>query len=261
MTEFKIKFVYNGGHAEENRLDLYDGAQSLEGIARSLVITTHALINGRVRTHGDRAQGAEFYLHPSSRGSFIIEASVLLTGSVVSAGVFYGFIKKTFRDAVGLESEEEVPTTPLRDRLEPIQGEISAALEAPLMTAHRPILQNPEMTLAITRPRGETLVTFDSDTGNALRSTEHPLATPIIGHVTRYNTISRWGRLYDRSRRKVISFLLSAEATEREKSLITWSLHQANLQRDGTLSFHGTSTVSPSGAIKRYNLITVSEAP
>ena len=58
MSEFKLKFRYEHGSADQSRLDLYDGAVSLNGIARAMTIATHALINREVRTRADRADGA-----------------------------------------------------------------------------------------------------------------------------------------------------------------------------------------------------------
>jgi len=80
MPELRVKFVYEHGTADDNRLDLYDGSKSLEGIARTLTITTHALLNGEVRTRADAAHGAEFYIQAPRSGSFVYEAVIFIGG-------------------------------------------------------------------------------------------------------------------------------------------------------------------------------------
>jgi len=260
LTEYRFKFIYSGGDAENNRLDLYDGAVSLQGIARSLAITTHAFISGEVRTHGESAPGASFFLNPPRRGSFILEATVWIT-ETVAAGLFYDFVSYTFKEAVGLENGADDQRRSLRERIEPTIVELSEVLENPLSSVHRPIQQNTDMTLMVARPRGQELVTFDAETGKALLPTVEQLSDPVVGNVTRYNTISRWGRFFDRSEGRVISFFLEARVTEHERSLITWSLHEANLNREGTLYLNATAIVTPSRVIKRYNVTGVLDRP
>lgn len=260
MPELRVKFVYQHADADGGLLDLYDGAKSLEGIARSLAITTHALLNGEVRTRADSATGAELYIRAPQRGSFIYEA-IIYTGGVVTSGIFYDFLKHTFNEAVGNLLDEPQSRT-LQKRIEPTIGELPAVLESALIDVHRPLIRSPQMTLKVTKPRGEVLANFNESTAQALQPREINLPDPIIGHITRYNTISRWGRLFDYSEHRVISFLLSPDLTERQRSLVTWSLHQANTNADGRLYMKGTAIVSPmQQKIKRYLVTHVSEQP
>lgn len=260
MPELRIKFVYRHGDADDGQLNLYDGAKSLEGIARALTIAVHAFANGEVRTRAEAAHNAELYIRSPQRGSFIYEAVIFFGGTVVS-GVFYDFIKHTFNEAVGRILDEPQGRA-LQARIEPTIGELPAVLESALVDVHRPLMRAPEMTLTVTRPRGEELVTFTNATGQTLQPHEIGVPDPIIGHVTRYNTISSWGRLYDLSERRVISFLLSPELTEMARSLVTWSLHENNMGRDAKLYMRGTALVSPlQQRIKRYHISQVSDQP
>ncbi|TAM09445.1 MAG: hypothetical protein EPN72_01140 [Nevskiaceae bacterium] len=260
MPGLKVKFVYEHGTADDNRLDLYDGAKSLEGIARTLTITTHALLNGEIRTRADAANGAEFYIQAPRSGSFIYEATIFFGGAITS-GVFYDFLKYTLNEAIG--RLEDAPLRPaLQDRIEPTIGELPAVLENALLDVHRPLMQAPEMLLKITRPRGEVLAVFDRETGLNLRPHNETLDDPVLGNVTRYNTLSRWGKLYDRSEGRVISFHLSEDLTVHERSLITWSLHESNLKRDHWLYFKVVALKTASqNRTKRYFITRVSQTP
>ena len=260
MSEIRVKFRYERGTADDNRLNLYDGAKSLEGIARALTITIHACLNGEVRTRADSATGAELYIRAPQSGSFIYEASIFV-GGAISTGIIYDFVKYAFNEAVGLH-EDEPQRKSLRDRIEPTIGELPAVLETALIDVHRPMLQEPEMKLLVTRPRGEILAEFTQETGLYLQPQTIALPEPVIGNVTRYITISRWGKLYDRSEKRIISFLLNPDLKERERSLITWSLHESNMNRDGRLYVKASAVVSPTQQrTKRYLISKVSQEP
>lgn len=261
MPEYRILFKYENGSADDGRLDLYDGSISLGGIARSLTITTHALINGEIRSRADTAGGANFYLLAPKRGSFVFEAGIFVVGAI-SSGLFYDFIKYAFTEAVGKLDELANPPRPsVQQHLEPTVGELPAVLEPSLIDVHRPIRKSSEITLSVMKPRGEMLVLFDADTGNFLQPHNASMPDPIVCNITRYNTISRWGKLYDRSENRVISFYLVPELSERERSLITWSLHERNLNRECTLYLKVEAVVSPNDRIKRYIVTKVSDLP
>jgi hypothetical protein len=252
MAHMRLKFIFEHGPAEETQLDLYDGALSLGGIARATAIATHAFLNGEIRIHGDTARGARLYLLPSRPGSFIFEVGIWML-KAVSEGVFYDFIKYAFDEAVGRSSAEEI-SGPLQPRIEPTIGELPAVLESPLRHLHRPIHKHPDMTLTVIDPRGRALITFDHTSAEALEPRYVHLTEPLIGNVTRYNTLSGWGNLYDRTQKRVISFVLDANVSERERSLITWSLQERNIGREGTLRFQASAFTTPGGHIKRYDI-------
>jgi hypothetical protein len=148
MQTLKLKCIYKGGPADERRLDLYDGAVSLEGLSRAIAITTHAFINGEIRTHGEAARGAKFYLLPARPGSFVIDIAIWMAGAYAS-GLFYDFVRHTFREVVGTAQDDADLQNGLLRRIEPTIGELPAVLEGPLRQIHRPIREHPHMTLTI----------------------------------------------------------------------------------------------------------------
>lgn len=251
MTTLRIKFQFEHGSADGHVLDAYDAARALTGIARSLNITLHALLNDEVRTQGDTASGVEVFLAPPRRGSFVYEL-VMSFSELVATGVAYDFIKYAFNEAIGNDADE-AHTAALQKRIEPTMGALPAALETALLEAHRPIAQAPEMTLTVMRPRGQVLARFDNQTIRQLQPTFEDLDAPVLGHVTRYNTISEWGKLYSHDERRVVSFQIVDELDMAQRSLITWSLHQNNLGQEGAIALHARALMSPgSHRVKRY---------
>jgi len=260
MAELKIKFHYEHGIADTGRLDLYDASVALNGIARAISIVTHAFINGEVRTHGDAAQGAKFYINTPKRGSFTYEASIWVAGAI-SGGMLYDFVKYAFNEAVGKINQNNNYSAALTKRIEPIIDELTAVLESPLSDIHRPIRKEPVITLEVTRPRGEVLALFDSETALYLLPQTIPAPHEIVGNVTKYNNLTGWGRFFDRLEGRTISFNISLKSPERQKELITWSQHENNMGREGLLYFTADAVITPTGAIKRYIVKEVSNLP
>ncbi len=260
MTELKVKYHYEYGMADEGRLDLYDAAIALKGVARASSLITHAYLNGEVKTQGDGAKGAEFYINTPKRGSFIYEAVIFFAGSV-SSGVFYDFIKYGFNEAVGKLNYNQDYSKALEKRIEPTIGELPATLESSLNEIHRPIRKDNDIKLTVGRPRGEKLAIFDSESALYLLPSTIPAPHPISGNVTKYNNLTGWGKFFDLIEQRTVSFNIKLDSSEREKSFITWSLHESNMGREGLLYLSANAVVTSTNVIKRYIVEGVSDAP
>lgn len=260
MSEIKLKFHYEHGAADSGRLEIYDAAVALRGIARATSMVTHAYINGEVRTRAEAATGAKIYIETPRRGSFVYEA-VIWTAGVLTSGVFYDFIKYGFTDAVGKLNQSDEYSKTLQKRIEPTIGELPVALESPLEEIHRPIRQDKRIVLTVARPRGEALAVFDTESLQYLQPSTVPAPHEISGNVTKYNSLTGWGKFFDLIERRTVSFSISLESSERTRSLITWSLHENNLGRTGLLHLSANAVVAPTGKIKRYIVHAVSESP
>ncbi|MBL3557131.1 MULTISPECIES: hypothetical protein [Marinobacter] len=260
MAELKVKFRYQNGTADTGRLGLYNASVALTGVARATSIVTHAYLNGEVRSHGDAAHGAEFYINTPKRGSFTYEAIIWVAGAV-SGGVFYDFVKYSFNEAVGKISQPDDMYSQLAKRIEPTIDELPAILESPLSDMHRPIRKEPVMIMDVTRPRGEKLATFDSETALYLLPQTIPAPHQIVGNVTKYNNITGWGRFFDRIEGRTISFNISLKSPESQRELITWSQHENNRGNEGLLYLSADAVVTPTDVIKRYIVKEVSKSP
>lgn len=269
MKEIKFKISYRKGEADSGRLDMYDASTSLQGFAKALSITTHAMLNdGEIKKKGNRIEGAKLYIHPSRKGSFeelltlAIEEKVALSiGLSVVANVFYDLIKWTWSQT--LEKTHE-PSTPqvkkLRDRVEPFIGEMEEALETPLEQAHRPIKLNENMTISIVRSKVGDVVTLDQNTLKSVSlSTENNLITGITGNVTRFNILSGFGRFYDDSLDKTVSFKLQDRITSKQKQWFPWSMYHAQNGDGGKIQLEVKRVMSAKGAVKRYLVYGVTE--
>ena len=260
MSELRLKFRYENGAADTGRLEIYDAAVALHGIARASSIITHAYLNGEIRTHGEAAKGAKIYIDTPKKGSFLYEATIWTAGAL-SSGVFYDFIKYAMTEAVGKINNADGYYKALDAKIEPTIGELPAVLESALDEIHRPIRQDKKITLAVARPRGEELAAFDSDTLLYLQPTTGPAPHDISGNITKYNSLTGWGKFFDLIERRTVSFNIDLNSSERQRSLVTWSLHENNMKRSGLLYLRANAVTTPTGRIKRYIVHGVSDTP
>lgn len=260
MTSIHFRISYKNGTAESGELDMYDAAVSLQGFAKALAITSHALLNnGEVRKKGNRLEGGKLYLHPPRHGSFEALVTFVITnqeaiGASIAAAAFWDIIKWTWSSTLGLMHEPETPhVRRLSERIEPFIGEIEEALEIPLEQAHRPIKRDEDIRISIVRPRKGPVVTLDAETlKNVSLTTEQEITPNISGNVTRYNILSGFGRLYDDHLEKTISFVLHDDVTSNQKQMLTWSMHHAQGGTGGKLNFAVQRVLTGNGTIKRY---------
>lgn len=87
QMEFDITVKFSGDEAERHRIPAYEGAQSLQGISRGLVLVSNYLTTGEIRKRAPFSQDVKFYLQPSRPGSFeIILTTVIENIDLIAVG-------------------------------------------------------------------------------------------------------------------------------------------------------------------------------
>jgi len=261
LTTITFAIKYHFGDAEQGRLDMYDAAVSFQGFSKALSITAHALLNdGEIRRKGHRIEGGELYINPSRKGSFEQIVTLVITnqdaiGASIASAAFYDLIKWTWSKTLDLVYEPETPhVRKLAERIEPFIGEMEEALEIPLEQAHRPIKKNSEMVIELKRQRLGEVMRLNADTLNSVSLQIDPEITENIkGNVTRYNILSGYGRFYDNSLERTVSFKVEDDVSSTQKQHLTWSLHFAQEKEgEGKILINAKRIVTAKGAVKRY---------
>lgn len=269
MTTITFAIKYHYGDAEQGRLDMYDAAVSFQGFAKALSITAHALLNdGEIRRKGHRLEGGELYINPSRKGSFEQIVTFVITnneaiGASIAAAAFYDLIKWTWSKTLDLAYEPETPhVKKLAERIEPFLGEMEEALEIPLEQAHRPIKKNPEMVIALKRQRAGDVIRLDTETLQSVSlQTESQVTENIQGNVTRYNILSGYGRFYNDSLGKTVSFKVEDDVSSMQKQLLTWSMHFAQeTEGSGKILIDANRILTAKGIVKRYIVSNIQQA-
>ncbi len=264
QIEFKV--AYHGGTAEDGRLELYAAGRSLMGLSRALTITTHAFLNdGAIRVRGDRLHGAELLLSAPVKGSFMENVSVVFDDSATEkvgksnlVSAFYDFLKWTWNNALGGTNTE--PETAfvkdLANRQEPFISDMATGLETSLREFHRPIHGDREITIVLSRPRVGELLRLDANTLEYVAPyEEQDIDLDVLGNVTKYNTLSGYGRFFDDNEGRTVPFDLAQNIDAGSKRTITESLHEWNVNQQGKISIDVRRILTSRGHLKRYTVV------
>ncbi|WP_417723534.1 hypothetical protein [Salipiger sp.] len=266
--------------ADENSLPGYDGATSIDGITRAILIATHAYMTGEVVSRATALKGASVLLKPARQGSFIFDLLVMMemhpatTGlaAALTAAPFYDFIKTAFKRATGVLNAE--PETKHLQRIysrkqppplkrSPADLDVLAeTLEGSLQAAHRPIgIEGTIDTITISA-RKTKLVQFDEETKGWVNTRdETPGLERFRGNVTRYNSISRNGRAFIDKLEKVVPIRPDGDFPTGDLAHLTWSLHGSNVGAHSKIDMHARRVISASGKVKRLLLADCARAP
>lgn len=265
MKKIKFKISYHNGDATDNRLDMYDATVSLQGFAKALSITVHALLNdGEIRKKGNSINGAKIYISPSRKGSFEELITLVITnkeaiGVSIASAAFWDLVKWTWSKTLDLAYEPETShVKKLEQRIEPFIGEMEEALEVPLEQAHRPIKQCEDMKIVLKRQKVGYEIRLDSNTLKSVSIKTDLNDKIVFGNVTRFNILTGIGRFYNDELEHTVSFKMLDKFGSSQRRRITWSLHNAQQEGEGKLQLSVNRIISAKGVIRRYLVKKVS---
>lgn len=209
MSEQKILDIvirYDGSTADSGQLNLYQAAESLDGIARVVNVIVHAFANdGQIRERLTAPEGAETYLSAAKKGCFEEVVTVVFDRETVEKikptviiNNFWDFLTASISAAVGYAYD---PGTPMVKKIveknETYFEEVAEELENALQRLHRPVKSKGAKTITFARPKSGDVVTLDKDSLKyvSVMDQEQELSY-WRGNVTKYNSLSGYGRVY-----------------------------------------------------------------
>lgn len=254
-------FRIEGGTSDEGRLDIYDAADTINGLARALNIVTHAYANSdAVRKRADNAHGANTYIHSSTKGCFEEKIDIVfdhktatkLGPSVLSAN-YWDYLAMSWSAASG---KSYTPTTSRTKRLVEKNPDfpflIADALESPLQNLHKAIAKDQSVNIYLERPRVGDLINFNVSTlGFVTTREENKNQFTIEGNVTKFNVLSDFGRFFSDHDNRVMSFRLASENKTMQK-LALQSMQDFVNNEGGKVELDVTPVLSAQSVIKRY---------
>ncbi|WP_336828366.1 hypothetical protein [Sphingobacterium multivorum] len=263
----EVKFIlrYTGGNTDHHKINLYDAAISIQGISRALAISTNAFLNdGEVRTRVDKIKNVDFFLKPSRTGSFVENISIIFSDEVVStlgaAGLityFWDWIEFTWRIASGKEGAD-MPKKAFNKKIvsknPKLKEKIKSSLKDPLLNLHKPISTENDIKIEIRRPSKGPIITFDKLSYDKIKSVEESeIVEDIIGNVTKYNHLTKYGRFYDDELESTVAFELKDKTDQELENIITTSLKESSINyKLGKIIMKGIVKQDRNGVIKRY---------
>lgn len=273
LARHKLRISYNGGMADQNSLPGYDGVTSIDGITRAVHIATHAYMTGEAVSRATALKRASIVLKPARQGSFIFELLVLIeanpaTSSVAAAlgaAPFYDFLKTSFKRATGgLDAEpENAHLKQLYERKEPPPLKVppvdldvlAETLEGSLQDAHRPLGVDGAVGAILIGSARQNLVSFDHETKDWVTTQDEAVGIETFkGNVTRYNALSRNGRMFIDQLERVVPFRPDGDFPAADLAHLTWSLHGSNIGVPSKIDLNARRVTSASGKVKRLLL-------
>lgn len=271
MDELVVSF--QGGLADEHRLPAYAASQSLYGIARSLLVVTNYLGEGKVRHRKfdeSGAHGFEINLVASQPGSFQFLFEILADPAVHSIGhavagkiagdLTVAFIKSVFRRCVGEKAEPEIEKLESSGELN--SGDIGALVEAiePAMKAAHTAINHGSTTIMLISG-DNNIVNLDASTKTYVYgSRRNNRPEEKIFSIASYNANSRSGRAFDYERGMTVPFDLAAEIDRTSLRAIMKSMSDYALRLPGDdnhnsqIALRYNSTIAPDGRVKKIHI-------
>lgn len=258
-VEISFRVVYNprdAGHF----LHAYDAAQALYGMARSLAVTTHYAINGRVIRQAPSLQGATILVSPPREGSFeflfLVLADPIVQG--VAGGVLANYItditKYAYRKISGLPYSPD--TEALQQVLDTHPGDIDAlcdSIDSDVVRVHRPIENNVNNFHIY---GGHVQIgDFNRQTFDAAKFRELSRGEEVfVGRVAALNANSDHGRIWIADLGRTIAFQRDREVRrlrDSDRQMLSWSLDQYTNGENGDIALVGKCLRNRSGDVTK----------
>lgn len=250
-----LELSYHGGLAENHQLQFYDAAQALWGFERTITLTTHLLLNGKVITQSPSARGFHVLATPPEAGSWKMNAVIGLGTTIGAFGLAppdtqFGWLAKSaveyviqealgftpdFDKTLGSQIRSYRGSTDLRSLPEDLSqtrfDSVIEKCEGGLRAMHRPIVYSGSAEIAqigyqIGGSYGRLGGYFDSATNDYISQTvTSEDIEEFCGSISSYNINTFRGRIYFPDQKRTVPFELSPEAQSiRSISRITESL-------------------------------------
>jgi len=273
MIETVFRFRYqpdDGAHA----ISAYDAAQALYGISRSISITTHYAIHGRIIKQAPALKDAKVLVRPPSEGSFEFVVPVVgwtvgtaemvgALGAGVAGNFLYDLTKYMFRRLTGQSDNPE--TQKLKDLLTQKPGEIDGladAIDEDIPRIHRPLDANNIQVFNVYGGKNN-FGTFNYQTYDfAKTKIRESVARKFVGNVASLNGNTLTGRFWLDAEERTVGFREDESVTlsRRKRQLFSWSLNEYMNGREGKLVLSGFPLTSRQGTLKMIFITDVNRA-
>jgi hypothetical protein len=258
---------YDGRTADTGQLSLHQAAESLEGIARVVNVVVHAFVNdGEIRERLTAPVGAETFLSAAKKGCFEESITVIFGSGAVTKikptviiGNFWDFFTACIAAAIGRTFD---PTTPMVKKIEikneTFFEEVAEELENALQKLHRPIKNRGANTITFARPKVGDAITLDEQSLVYVSVMDQEATLSYwVGNVTKYNSITGFGRIYLDEIGETIPFkILRFKDNVQAHRAASASLNERVNEEGGKRRVGAHAVRNSSGTLKR---ITIAE--
>lgn len=247
-----LKIKFQGGEADENRLEAYDGIKSIDGLIRVARIATHYAATNEVRFRAPYTDVLSMQLVGSQPGSFEMLFENVATAMDSNSAqrvkkISSALIARLIKRGTGQAGDE-----PLQINGETIpSGDIDAmaeASEAGLKAAHRWI-DSEKKKIRISADPGK--VKLDSTTREYVETEVDGGESTRDVSVAALNVNSRNGRVFFSDENRTVPFIVHRDAEPRTMSNLSKYLNEYARKTGATVNIRFRSVEHIDGRIKR----------
>ena len=209
---------FNGGEADEHRIELFTGAESLSGIGRVGNLVSHYIATGEVRFRAPYDEAVRFYISGIAEGSLNVAVDqVARLGSDAASAIARTKAARLLRRVVARSiGKAEEGSLELNDGVVP-SGTIDALAETStpaMLRAHRWIDYGTKSI--VIDPDGAQAISLNSETREYLETEEvaENKETQDVS-VGALNVNSRNGRVYFHDLGRTVPFFVPRDAEDR----------------------------------------------
>lgn len=270
--ELKFRAIYEGRDADDNRLEAYPAAQSMEGLVWALSLVVHYGVTGQLRNRGDLSGSARIYVKPSRQGSYFQDIILVVQQNPFLAGVAGGYaanvvtpylnglVSYTFNQTLG--AAKALPRGAgkfIRGLNREDLAELSIRIEPPLTRAHAAIGRSAE-TLTFKSKR-TPLVLMNTSTKAYLEAQLSADFDSIDTNITSFNVLTGNGRLYYPDIDGTVAFSLDASASPGAKQALIRSMEHYAMGHAGFIRITARRFEAVDGRIKKLVVRDADEIP
>lgn len=289
-----FSLAYKGEEGAPRELDLYDFSIALIGFQRSLALTTHLVLTGKIIAQSTSLRGADIITFPPEDGSWKTTAAVITenndSGTAPSDTTVGHLIRSAYEYVVnktlGFDPDFEKTLGRQYDELKRrgTQGlsvlkesdlvSLMGKCEVAIRDMHRPIYYSKTAVSGLVTSRVSGVdepfanpLTFETY-WHGIRVVPSKKRVMVVGRVSSYNTKTYNGKIYDPESDRLSSFGLEKSARKfGSTSLIIRSLAEQNKRffkrktSDGLVACEAFKRISVAGQIKGYDIIDVKKFP
>lgn len=248
---------YDGGDADEHRLDAQFGGESFAGIGHALTLVSHYAATGTVRQRAPYSKETRFYYTVPRKGSveWLIE-TVINNPEAIMVGLGVNgvteLVKYVFSRAVGKAPKIEHPVVEALD--ENRSGDLEALVEAvepALKRAHRVVGSSADKIVIINGNNNNVLVGFDAKSKAYLEEDVDAGRDTQDVTVSSLNVNSRYGRVFFGDLHRTVPFRVDRTARGRTITQLSKALDNYAKKNGRTVSITFSRIEASDGRLKR----------
>jgi hypothetical protein len=249
-----MKVHFRGGEADDHRIDLYTGAESLSGLGRAANLVAHYVATGEVRFRSPYSNKIQFYITGSEDGSLtIILDEITRIANEARAAASRSKTRKLLRRVINRAiGKAEAGALPTPDGTVS-EGDIDALAEAAtpgLTRAHRWI--NTEgKSISLEQEEGRPM-TLNQETREYMESEEVSARVDLQDvSVGALNVNSRNGRVFFHDLGRTVPFYVPRDAEARTIPNLSRYLTQYAERTGATVNIRFRRVRYPDERLKR----------